>query len=330
MIFIASLFVVSEGLDATGVTAWAGQALIARAGQSRTRLLVLMMLLVAVLTALISVNGAVAALLPVVAVMAVRLRMSPSQILMPLAFGAHAGSLVALTGSPVNVIVSEYADDAGVGRFGFFEFAFVGIPLLAGTIAIVVLFGERLLPIRKPRAMKRDFGDFARTLVDQYALDDDPDTLVSRQSGVAEVVVPPRSLLIGETVFPGMVTESGDLVVLAVQRKGEERSGETELAVGDTLLLQGSWGALEYHLDDPDVLVVDDPALVRRQAVPLGPGAKQTLVILAGMVILLATGRCLRRWPGCSLRARSCSQGCSPSTRHTAGSPGRPSSSSAG
>src|SRR4029453_18506748 len=92
VIFIASLFVVSEGLDATGVTAWAGQALIARAGQSRTRLIVLMMLLVAVVTALISVNGAVAALLPVVAVMAVRLRMSPSQLLMPLAFGAPAGS----------------------------------------------------------------------------------------------------------------------------------------------------------------------------------------------------------------------------------------------
>ena len=98
VIFIASLFVVSEGLDSTGVTAWAGQELIARAGDSRARLIVLMMLLVAVLTALISVNGAVAALLPVVAVMAVRLRMSPSQLLMPLAFGAHAGSLVALTG----------------------------------------------------------------------------------------------------------------------------------------------------------------------------------------------------------------------------------------
>ena len=230
------------------------------------------------LTALISVNGAVAALLPVVAVMAVRLRMSPSQILMPLAFGLTPGRCSPSPASPVNVIVSGYAADAGVGEFGFFEFALVGIPLLAGTIAIVVLFGERLLPTRKPRAIKRDFSDFARTLVDQYALDDDPDTLVSRQSGVAEVVVPPRSVLIGETVFPGMVTESGDLVVLAVQRKGEERSGETELAVGDTLLLQGTWGALEYHLDDPDVLVVDDPALVRRQAVPLGPGAKQTLV----------------------------------------------------
>ena len=64
VIFIASLFVVSAGLDATGVTAWAGQLLIARAGESRTRLLVLVMVLVALLTALISVNGAVAALLP--------------------------------------------------------------------------------------------------------------------------------------------------------------------------------------------------------------------------------------------------------------------------
>ena len=37
VLFIASLFVVSEALDATGVTAWAGQQLIARAGDSRTR-----------------------------------------------------------------------------------------------------------------------------------------------------------------------------------------------------------------------------------------------------------------------------------------------------
>ena len=290
VIFIASLFVISEALDATGVTAWAGQGLIAKAGDSRTRLIVLTMLLVAVLTALISVNGAVAALLPVVAVIAVRLRLSPSQLLLPLAFGAHAGSLLALTGSPVNVIVSEYADDAGVGRFGFFDFALVGLPLLAGTIAIVVFFGERLLPDRAARSATRDFGTLARTLVEQYDLDHEPEALFSRTSGVAEVVIPPRSALIGETVFPGMVTDSGDLVVLAVQRKGEDLPGETEVALGDTLLLRGAWGDLEYHLDDPELLVVDQPALVRRQAVPLGPGAKRTLLVLAGMVILLVSG----------------------------------------
>ena len=105
------------------------------------------MLLVALLTALINVNGAVAALVPVVVVMAVRVKRSPSQLLLPLAFGAHAGSLLALTGTPVNVIVSDAAADAGVGRFGFFEFALVGVPLVLGTIAIVALFGERLLPV---------------------------------------------------------------------------------------------------------------------------------------------------------------------------------------
>ncbi|HYX75801.1 MAG TPA: SLC13 family permease, partial [Gaiellaceae bacterium] len=65
--------------------------------------------------------------------------------------------------------------------------------------------------------------------------------------------------------------------------------GETVLAVGDTLLLQGTWGALEEQLDDREVLVVDDPQLIRRQAVPLGPGAKRALIVLAAMVVLLAT-----------------------------------------
>src|SRR5262245_65700043 len=65
--------------------------------------------------------------------------------------------------------------------------------------------------------------------------------------------------------------------------------GETVLAVGDTLLLQGTWSALEYHLDDPEVLVVDEPGRVRR-SVPLGAGAMRALVVLAAMVVLLATG----------------------------------------
>jgi di/tricarboxylate transporter len=290
VIFIASLFVVSEALNASGVTSWAGQQLTARAGESRTRALLLMLLLVALLTALISVNGAVAALIPVVAVMAVRLRRSPSQLMMPLAFGAHAGSLLALTGSPVNVIVADAAAETGEGRFGFLEFALVGVPLVAGTIAIVILFGERLLPPRQVRRITRDFSDLAHTLVEEYGLDERPERLMTRRSGVAEAVIPPRSSLIGETVFPGMVTDSGDLVVLAVRRRDEEIRTETKLAVGDTLLLQGTWGALEYHLDDPEVLVVDPPALVRRQVVPLGPGAKRALVVLAAMVVVLATG----------------------------------------
>jgi len=373
VIFIASLFVVSAGLDATGVTAWAGQLLINQAGQSRVRLLVLTSTLVALLTALISLNGAVAALLPVVIVTAIRVGRSPSQLLMPLVFAAHAGSLLALTGTPVNVLVSEAAVDAGGAPFGFFEFAIVGVPLLLGTVAIVVLFGQRLLPERGGRTIPADLSKHARTLVEQYRLDDGlfqlrvrphspyvgspptsvdltdyagltlvtmqagdgsgpvrriaiaagdvlivrgtaetvgrlasdkvlafrleeapagvTDTLFNRTSGLAEVVIPPRSGMIGQSVFPGMITPSGNLVILAVQRRGENLGpDETVLAAGDMLLLQGTWKALDEHLDDPDVLIVDSPELVRRQAVPMGAGAKEASAILVAMVILLATG----------------------------------------
>src|SRR5262249_58424030 len=96
VIFIASLFVVSGGLDASGVTAWAGQLLIQKAGQSRTRLLLLMMVLAALVTALISVNGAVAALLPVVVVTAIRLGQSASPLLMPPVFPARGGARLAV------------------------------------------------------------------------------------------------------------------------------------------------------------------------------------------------------------------------------------------
>jgi di/tricarboxylate transporter len=88
-----------------------------------------------------------------------------------------------------------------------------------------------------------------------------------------------------------MVTPSGDLVIEAVQRGGEDAGpGETVLAEGDTLLLRGSWTALDANLGTPEVLVVDPPEVVRRQAVPLGAGAKPAIAVLAGMVLLLATG----------------------------------------
>jgi di/tricarboxylate transporter len=236
---------------------------------------------------LITVNGAVAALLPVAVVLGLRLRRPASQLLLPLAYTAHAGSLLTLSGSPVNVISSEFLHDSGAGSFGYFSFALVGLPLVAGTLAIILLFGERLVPHRASREGSRDFSQHARRLVEQYGLDDGD--LLTRRSGVAEVVIPPRSELIGDRAYPGMVTDGGELLVLAVQRSGEDRVGETSLAIGDTLLLQGTWGALEDGLDDPEILVVDEPALIRRQ-VPLGLGAKRALIVLAAMVILLATG----------------------------------------
>ena len=373
-IFVASLFVVSAGMERSGVTAWVGQALIDHAGESRVRLIVFMMLAVAVLSALISVNGAVAALIPVIVVLAVRLGRSPGQLMMPLVFGAHCGSLLMLTGSPVNVLVSDALLDSGGRNFGYFEFALAGIPALIGGLLIAVFLGEKLLPSRESKNLPADLSRHAHTLVEQYKLtadvqalrihEDSPligmdrraldlsdraglalvsvkegavvgarprrdelragdvvvvrgdmgavgdlaqelglmitenevdaenttNTLFSKESALAEVVIKPRSPLIGERFFPGMVTPSGDLIVLAIQRQGKDLTAGEPLAAGDSLLLQGTWQAMEMRLEPAEVLVVDSPELVRRQALPMGPGAQTTLAILAMMVLLLATG----------------------------------------
>jgi di/tricarboxylate transporter len=292
VIFIAALFVVSESLEATGVTAWAGQQLVDRAGSSHARLVVLTMIVVALLTAIITVNAAVAALLPVVVVAANRLDKTPSKLLIPLVFGAHAGSQLALTGSNVNLLVSGAAEDYGAPAFGFFEFAFVGVPLLVGTVAVVVLFGDRLLPVREPRKISADLSRHARTLVGQYGLDTEEASVVfNKEIGLVEVVIPPRSAFVGERMFQGMLSDSGDLVIAAIQRRGEDvGEQEVQLAVGDVLLLQGPWAALDAKASDPRVLVVDEPEAVRRQAIALGVRAWEAILVLAGMVVLLVTG----------------------------------------
>jgi di/tricarboxylate transporter len=376
IIFITSLFVVAAGLEASGVTAWVGQWLSRVVGSSPFKLSVFTVLIAALLSPLISQSGAVAALVPVVILLALRMGELPSKFLMPLAFASAAGSKLALTGTAKNVLVSDAASDAGYGPFGFFEFAWVGVPLLLGTILIVATVGRRLLPERKSANLPEDFGQHAHTLTRQYAmtggarlyrvLDGSPllgktrealdsgsgptliavsgpapgksesrtfaagdvlvlrgtpdvlstfaesnrldvlpdaegsiaDMLFNRHSGLAEVVIKPRSKLIGTVMSPGTLTESGQLVVVAIQRNGQDLGGaamgdvtgppDVTLQAGDHLLLQGTWRALDRIASDPDVMAVDSPDAVRRQAVPLGRGSKRMLAILAVMVGVLA------------------------------------------
>ncbi|GAA1634990.1 SLC13 family permease [Microbacterium flavum] len=300
VLFIASLFVVSESLDATGVTAWLGQQVVTRAGQGRRRLTVVIGAMAAVLSAFISINGAVAALLPVVVVVAVRARIVPSKMLIPLAFAASAGSLLTLTGTPVNIVVSEAAAAAGGREFGFFEFALVGAPLVILTVAIVALGGNRLLPERRAEHFgdPADPSEHARALRDSYAVDMDTAALFTARDGVAEVLVAPRSRLIGRTVSAGMTTRGEDLVILAVRRgaddgpnasRGTGVTGSLTLQAGDAVLVQGPWAALTRYTQSADVIAVTPPQSLQR-AVPLGRGAKRALVILGLMVLLLATG----------------------------------------
>jgi di/tricarboxylate transporter len=370
VILIAALLGIGAGLEIAGVGAWAGQLLIRHTGGSETWRVVAIMVVAAILSGLIGMNGAVAAMLPIVVAVAVRTGVAPSRLMIPLAFGCLTGSKLTLLGTPVNLIASTQADEAGVGHIGFFEWAALGIPLLAGAVVIVLLFGKLLLPERRSRSIPADFSAHAQTLVEQYNLEgglyhfrvrstspyigksradidltgftdlqlvavldgrsaiplerqitegdlvlvrgnaetagqlasdvhlgireDDAggsvaDALLNRGSGLAEVVIPSRSSLIGQSMFPGMATEDGQLMILAIQRGGSEMPPEpVALSAGDHLLLQGTWKALDQYLADPKVLVVDSPEAVQKQAVALGKGAPAAIAILVLLVILLA------------------------------------------
>jgi di/tricarboxylate transporter len=371
VILIAALLAIATGLETAGVGAWAGQLLMRHTGNNDMLRMVAIMIVAAVFSGLIGMNGAVAAMLPVTVAVAVRTGVVASRIMIPLAFACLTGSKLTLLGTPVNVIAATQADEAGVGHIGFFEWAVLGIPLLAGTIVITVLFGRALLPERRSKSIPADFSAHAQTLVEQYRLEDGlhhfrvrqtspyigkpkggidlksyaglqliallesdgatalrrdeiaegdlilvrgdaetagrfavdmhlgvregekeksvGDVLLSRASGLAEVVIPLRSKLIGQSMFPGMTTEDGGLMVLAIQRGGIEMGqAPVTLVAGDHLLLQGTWKALDQYLSDPKVLVVDSPEVVQKQAVALGPGAHAAIAILLLLIVLLA------------------------------------------
>lgn len=368
VLLIAALLAIAVALEATGVGAWAGQLLMRLSGRSETTLMVALMLIAAVFSALVGMNGAVAAMIPVTVIIAVRSGKPASVYMIPLALACLKGAKLTLLGSPVNVIAATQAEDAGVGHFGFFSWALLGIPQLAGSILLIVFLGRRLIPERHSESIPSDFSGHARTLVNQYRLEDSlhqllvpgssplvgtsrsaldlsgyagvrtvafidhedrrplerdkleasdlvlvrgdaaavkrlagdldlevhergealADVLLGRDSGLAEVVIPQRSEMIGTTVFPGMTTEDEALMVLAVQRGGAELvRPRLTLRAGDHLLLQGSWPALDRYLSNPNVLVVDSPDVVRSQAVPLGRGAPIAIGVMLLLVLLL-------------------------------------------
>ncbi|HEY1267662.1 MAG TPA: SLC13 family permease [Candidatus Binatia bacterium] len=370
VVLIAALLAIAVAVEITGVGAWAGQLLLRLSGRSDKTLMVALMVVAAIFSALIGMNGAVAAMLPVTVIIALRTGKAPSYLMIPLALACLKGAKLTLLGSPVNVIAATQAEEAGVGHIGFFAWSILGIPQLVGSIIIVLVLGKKLLPDRRSESIPADFSAHAKTLVEHYNLehglhqlrvpsgsmlvgtsraglgldeyaglravafldheDDRPlerdqleagdlmlvrgdrheverlaadlqlevrehgeraalaDVLLGRDSGLAEVVIPQRSEMIGKTVFPGMMSDDHGVMVLAVQRGGAELiRPRLTLRAGDHLLLQGSWPALERYLSHAHVLVIDSPDLVRTQAVALGRGSVRVFAILGLLVLLL-------------------------------------------
>ena len=146
VVLFAGMFVVGAALFYTGLAQKIGETVVSHAGTSENGLMLAIMLVTATMSAFLSNTGTTAALLPVVVGICSVAKIPASRQLMPLAFAAGIGGIITMVGTPPNIIVSGTLSKFGIEPFGFFEFAWIGIPLTIATIVFMMLIGKHLLP----------------------------------------------------------------------------------------------------------------------------------------------------------------------------------------
>jgi di/tricarboxylate transporter len=224
VIFLASIFVVSQALVRTGVLERLEHALSRAAERFPRRVPPLLVVATALLSTVLSNTATVAAMLPVASGLARRLRLSPSRLLMPLAFASILGGSVTLIGTSTNMVVAAALPRFGERPWGLFELAPAALPAVALGVIYLLTVGRRLLPERT--------GDVS----DLYRL----------REYVSEVVVPPGSPWTNRTLRELRAGADLEITVLGRIAGGEvlPLASDQPLVVGDRLLVKASQQAL--------------------------------------------------------------------------------------
>ncbi len=148
VITVAAVLILGFGLQITGaVDALAQRVLPASAG--RTTSILALIGLAALLSGFMNNVGALALLMPIAIQMAAKQGLPAGKVLMPLAFGSILGGMTTLIGTPPNLIVSGYRENAGLGAFSMFDFTPVGLAVAVLGVLFVGLVGWRLVPNRQ-------------------------------------------------------------------------------------------------------------------------------------------------------------------------------------
>ena len=152
VVLFGGMFVIGAAMFRTGLAQAIGVAVVKKAGTNEVPLMGAVMLVTIVLSSVSSNTGTVACLMPVIIGICQAAKIAPSRQLMPLAIAANVGGTITMIGTPPNVIVAGALSAAGLPTFGFFEFAYIGIPLSIIVFFFTLFIGRHLLP-------KNDIGE---------------------------------------------------------------------------------------------------------------------------------------------------------------------------
>jgi anion transporter len=146
VVLFASMFVIGAAMFHTGLAQKIGTTIVKLTGTGENSLMIGTMITAAGLSALTSNTATTACLIPVAAGICAVSKLSVNRQMMPLAFAAGLGGTITLVGTPPNIIAAGALKAAGLPTFGFFEFAWIGIPLTLAGITYMVFIGKYLLP----------------------------------------------------------------------------------------------------------------------------------------------------------------------------------------
>ncbi len=232
IVILGSIFVIAGALEKTGVMDWLGGAVHRLAGRSEGRILPVVMTLSAAMSAFLSNTNSTAVLIPAVSELSRRARISPSRILMPLAYASIVGGTCTLIGTSTNLAASGMLRQLGYRAFGFFEFTAVGLVVVAVSIVYMSLLGRRLLP-------KTPFA----SLSDDYEI----------KKYMSELVIPEGSKLAGGRLGDTPLSRL-DITVLAIVRKGDRLTPNSQrrLREADVLVVHAPREALLKAKESPE------------------------------------------------------------------------------
>lgn len=223
VITVAGLFVLTGGLAKTGVVDLVGRRLHRFAGDSEFGITTLIMFAAALSAAVMKNTTTTAMFLPVVLGISARRNISPSKLLMPLAFGAILGGTCTLIGTSTNLAVSGALPRYGMAPFSMFELTKVGVPIVGVGMLYMLLVGLRLLPRRES----------PQSLTEQYHV----------RQYMTEVIVLDDSPLIGKTLEKARIGDELDLTVLGILRGTQQYRiaphPREQIKADDLLLVQG-------------------------------------------------------------------------------------------
>ena len=222
---VMAMFVLSAGITRTGVIQVVRDRLLVWGGKNPHQQVFVLGALVGPISAFINNTAVVAIFLPIVEDWCKKQKISPSKLLIPLSYATVLAGMITVVGTSTNILASGISAKLGYGQFSLFQFTALGLVTFLAGLIYLTIFAPKLLPDRKSST-----GEF---------LDDDYGSKVY----LSEVIISPRSNLIGQTLSQSGLQRKFDFDVLELIRNKVHLSqplADKVLNAGDILIVHSS------------------------------------------------------------------------------------------